>query len=79
MKVIEVRDSESRRELRKRMKDQPPQYFQDNIFGLILCEHESGQIIPIICGHGGSGWLCRECGLKALSANAPKPQPTNPS
>lgn len=33
-----------------------------NAFGEIVdvCEH-SGRIYPVICGHGGSMWLCRSC------------------
>lgn len=35
----------------------------DNYYGRILLEQEDGERLPVICGHGGSMWLCKECAL----------------
>ena len=33
-----------------------------NAFGTILSENiKTGKIIDVICGHGGSMWLCKTC------------------
>lgn len=68
---IEVRDSPARRALRKRNVHQPPQYFADNAYGLVLSEQEDGERIPVICGHGGSSWLCHGCAVTMLRAENP--------
>lgn len=40
-----------------------------NVYGNILVyDDDSKTWIPVICGHGGSMWLCRECGNKILKA-----------
>ena len=33
-----------------------------NAYGeLVFINEESGTTSPVICGHGGSMWLCRKC------------------
>ena len=35
---------------------------EENAYGEVVeeCKH-TGRILPVICGHGGSMWLCRSC------------------
>lgn len=35
----------------------------NNIYGLIVSKKGNN---PIICGHGGSMWLCKSCGEKCI-------------
>ena len=35
--------------------------YGDNAFGSILAEYDDGSRIGVICGHGGSAWLCLKC------------------
>ncbi len=38
------------------------QLAERNAFGEVVDVNEkTGEILPIICGHGGSMWLCRRC------------------
>lgn len=38
---------------------------RDNAYGQLLSTHASSPDgIPVICGHGGSMWLCRSCAEK---------------
>ena len=32
-----------------------------NAYGSILVEYDDSSRLPVICGHGGSAWLCFEC------------------
>lgn len=34
---------------------------EDNAFGEIVSDRPGEAPLPIICGHGGSMWLCRTC------------------
>ena len=35
---------------------------EDNAYGEIMCWDEPNKkYMPVICGHGGSMWLCRGC------------------
>ena len=40
-----------------------PEERLNNVYGLIVSK-KSG--CPVICLHGGSMWLCQECGEKAV-------------
>jgi len=35
-----------------------------NAFGSILAEYSDGSKLGVMCGHGGSAWLCLECANK---------------
>jgi len=37
-----------------------------NCWGLVVSVQENGDILPIMCGHGGSMWLCPKCAEKLL-------------
>lgn len=39
---------------------------RDNAYGEILSVEDDGREIPVICGHGGSMWLCRQCKIAIL-------------
>lgn len=40
---------------------------EDNAFGEIVdVDKETGKICAVICGHGGSMWLCRACKNRIL-------------
>ena len=53
---VRVKDSEYRREVPE------DSIAAGNAFGTVVCWDEaSGKNIPVICMHGGSGWLCPEC------------------
>ena len=40
-----------------------------NAYGeLFWADENSPEGIPVICGHGGSMWLCRECNNRILEA-----------
>ena len=41
---------------------------QDNAYGEIVFVQEDGTELPVICGHGGSMWLCRKCKNETLKA-----------
>lgn len=45
-----------------------------NWYGLVLTDDG----IPVICGHGGSMWLCRECGERILGMDEEWPWPRVP-
>lgn len=47
---------------------------RDNAFGEIVSVEDDGRELPVICGHGGSMWLCRACKEKIL-----KGEPCPPS
>lgn len=34
---------------------------QQNAYAEVLSVGEDGKVLPIICMHGGSMWLCRSC------------------
>ena len=38
-----------------------------NAYGELVAEYDDGTEGHVICGHGGSMWLCRECKDKILS------------
>lgn len=38
----------------------------ENAYGEIMAEYDDGSKVPVICGHGGSMWLCRQCKEHAL-------------
>ncbi len=35
--------------------------YGDNAFGSVLSLHSNGDKLGVICGHGGSAWLCLKC------------------
>lgn len=35
----------------------------NNVYGLVLSNKGNS---PVVCGHGGSMWLCKECGEKSV-------------
>jgi len=35
--------------------------YGQNAFGSVLAEYSDGSRIGVICGHGGSAWLCLDC------------------
>jgi len=35
-----------------------------NAYGSVLAENDDGSKFPVICGHGGSAWLCLKCAEK---------------
>mgnify|MGYP001614360756 FL=1 len=37
-----------------------------NAFGSVLAEYSDGSRIGVMCGHGGSAWLCLSCAQKML-------------
>jgi hypothetical protein len=37
-----------------------------NAFGTVLAQMADGQLGPVICGHGGSMWLCAQCAQAIL-------------
>lgn len=39
----------------------PDNVSKENAYGTLLHKDENGQITPVICGCGGSMWLCRIC------------------
>jgi hypothetical protein len=39
----------------------------NNAYGEITAVSDDGTEMPVICGHGGSMWLCRECKNSLLS------------
>lgn len=38
--------------------------YGNNAYGSILAEYSDGRRIGVICGHGGSAWLCIKCAEK---------------
>jgi len=42
---------------------------EDNAYGEIEARVGDGSYGPVICGHGGSMWLCRACKERILKAN----------
>ena len=40
---------------------------QENAYGEIMSVEEGKPAVPVICGHGGSMWLCRECKDRILN------------
>ena len=53
---VKVKDSEYRREV------PGDSLAAGNAYGTVVCYDETNKKnIPVICGHGGSGWLCPEC------------------
>lgn len=62
-KCVRVKDSEYRREVPE------DSIAAGNAFGTVVCWDEaSGKNIPVICMHGGSGWLCPECADRIVQA-----------
>lgn len=56
--AVWVKDSESRRNLMKYERANS----HVNAYGFVVTYDEPSQkFIPVICGHGGSMWLCPEC------------------
>lgn len=61
-----------------------PDYMFRNAYGTVLSETVNDnyptlviETLPVICGCGGSQWLCRECAMTLQSANASKSQPVS--
>ncbi len=40
--------------------------YGNNAYGSVLAEHTDGSRIGVMCGHGGSAWLCLECAEKII-------------
>jgi len=40
-----------------------------NAYGLLIGVYEDGSELPVICDHGGSGWLCVACAEKICPEN----------
>ena len=43
----------------RRLYPSSPEYFELNAYGLVVSDDKDE--LPLNCGHGGSGWLCRSC------------------
>ncbi len=41
----------------------------ENAYGLVTAQMSNGQIGSVICGHGGSMWLCRNCADSIIRNN----------
>jgi len=70
-KLVWLEDSEYRHRLyaeaHPERYNEAADYFERNAYGLVVSWDESSKkFIPVICGHGGSMWLCRECAEKAV-------------
>jgi len=39
----------------------PPDVPKRNVYGTLYHRDDKGQDTVVICGHGGSMWLCEEC------------------
>ena len=37
-----------------------------NAYGSVMSQEADGSLIPVICMHGGSRWLCLECAKKLM-------------
>jgi len=35
--------------------------YGNNAYGTLISVESNGKEYPVICGHGGSMWLCRNC------------------
>lgn len=44
----------------------PDAYLDRNAYGEIVDVEEGREDYPVICGHGGSMWLCRDCKNRIL-------------
>jgi len=42
--------------------------YGQNAFGSVLAQYENGSTIGVICGHGGSEWLCLKCAKDLVEA-----------
>ena len=40
--------------------------YGQNAFGSVLAEYDDGSRVGVICGHGGSEWLCLSCAEKLV-------------
>ena len=49
-------------------EDCPDDYLDRNAYGEIVSVEQDGSEIPVICGHGGSMWLCRKCKTAILTS-----------
>ena len=47
-----------------------------NAYGEIVAEYDDGKLLPVICGHGGSMWLCRACGEELIKQQQTTDSPT---
>lgn len=50
-------------------------YGEGNAFGLVVSFDEKAGERPVVCGHGGSNWLCQQCAdnlVKYQTLRAPK-------
>lgn len=63
--LVYMPDSWARKQLYKETKGESAEYYMRNAYGEIMSWNEANQkFIPVICMHGGSSWLCRECANK---------------
>lgn len=45
----------------------PEILYGTNAYGSVLAENDDGSKISVICGHGGSAWLCFNCARKVMN------------
>ena len=65
---VRVRDSEYRQDLIG--EGAQSSIRQGNQYGLIVQYDEANEKhIPVVCGHGGSMWLCPECADAAVKSD----------
>ena len=38
----------------------------DNWIGRVMCKDDAGKVLPVICGCGGSGYLCQDHAVAIL-------------
>ena len=69
-KFIRVRSSMYRNSLI--VQDLTAKEVEGNAYGEILSVDKQGKQIPVICGHGGSMWLCRSCANKIMQEEVEK-------
>ena len=43
--------------------------YGSNAYGSVLAEYDDGSKLGVMCGHGGSAWLCLECAKQCLISN----------
>ena len=85
MKILEKRlEGEYGRSYIEKHSDEDRKYHinsmgkaaQENAWGEIVAVDENGKEYPVMCGHGGSMWLCRKCKDEILLEQAKQTAPT---
>jgi len=60
-KTVHATRDESEFWMSGEMRMTDPKTGRLNAYGTVLHQDDNGKTYPIICGHGGSMWLCPEC------------------